>query len=101
MPQKFSLFFEKASIMIQIMDVEFETAAANFVHKAIGNFVALLGHDLEGGLECMGSVDIHERRGEVTARGRFHVVRQDEAARCTVRPEPDEGNLVAALGSHG
>ena len=52
-PQKTGFFFEKAPIMIQIMDVEFETAAANFAHEAIGNFVALLGHDLEGGLEPM------------------------------------------------
>src|SRR2546422_360483 len=38
MSQKFSLFFEKMSVMIQIMDVEFEATASNFAHIAFENF---------------------------------------------------------------
>ena len=82
------------------MNVKFEAAASNFAHKAVRNLVALLGHDLEGGPEPVRNVDIHESRREITARRCFHVVGQDEAPGCPLRPEPDEGNSVTALGPH-
>src|SRR5438094_2604666 len=86
LPQKLRLLPEKAAVVIQVMNVKFEAAASNFAHKAVRNLVALLGHDLEGGLEPVRNVNINGSSREITARPFFTVGGKDEAPGGPLRP---------------
>ena len=87
--------------MIEIVNVDLETAFAKSTEKLVGDFVAHFGNNLKGGFDAEGVVQIHECATEVTPGGSLDIVRHCRATGVTVWPKPDKRDGLAGIGAYG
>jgi len=95
--KKFFAVAEQVAIMIEVVDVNLETAVAEALQIFVGDIVAAFRDDLKGTLDAEGVVKIHEFGAEVAAGHGFDVVRDDRGTGVRVGPKPDEGNGLAGI----
>src|ERR1700678_244228 len=97
--EQLALLIELA-IVIEVVDVEFESAATDEGNVFVGNFVALFRDNLERCANAMRFVEINELAGKVPARGGFHVVGDNQRVGSAIGPKPDERHSLNAIGLH-
>src|SRR5438445_8362581 len=98
--QEFSPAGEELAVMVQVVDVDLEPAISDLLEEALGDWVAFLRHDLEGGLDPRRIIQIHHVRAEIPAGPLFDIVGHDGAACRAIRPKPDERYSVNPLCLH-
>src|SRR5256712_2152020 len=91
---------EEVAVMVQVVDVDLEPAISDLLEEALGDGVAFLRYDLEGGLDPRRIIQIHHLRAEIPASQLLDIVGHDCAAFRTIRPKPDERYSVNPLCLH-
>src|SRR5882762_7408099 len=91
--RKFHTLSEETTIVIQVVDIEFTSAASDSGDILGRNLVTLLWDNLIRGLEAIGIIEIHQVEREIAARMGFDVVRHDEATGGAIWPKPNERHL--------
>src|SRR5262249_38325479 len=86
-------------VVVQIVDIDLESPAMDLVEVARRNRVATLGDDLKRRLHAVRVVRIHQPIAGLEPRGGLHVVRENDAARRALRPEPYERQPIDALAT--
>jgi len=92
--RKFHTLSEETTIVIQVVDIEFTSAASDSGDILGRNLVTLLWDNLIRGLEAIGIIEIHQVEREIAARMGFDVVRHDEATGGAIWPKPNERHLL-------
>lgn len=91
---------EQMAVVIEVMNVDFESPATDARQEGVGNRVAEFRDDLERAFDTEGVVEIHQLGAEFDVGGGFDVVGQRGATGSPFGPEPNEGQPAGLAGFH-